>query len=84
VGQIEDAVAAYARARADIERAEAKARDMVASARERAAQAQQDVWAAIVAEATAGVTQVELIRRSGLARETVRRILRRGGVEAAE
>lgn len=38
--------------------------------------------AAIVAEAEAGIAQVDIIRRTGYGRETIRRILRAGGVAA--
>jgi len=82
MAQLEDALEAYRAAQARVPAAEAEAKALVRQARDQleAARAARD--AAIVAEARAGTRQVDLIRRTGLARERVRSILRAGGVEA--
>jgi hypothetical protein len=82
MGQLDEAAKAHRAAQAGLEAAKAKARQMVRAARERADETREALAEAIVAEALEGVTQVEIIRRSGYARETVRTILRRGGIEA--
>jgi hypothetical protein len=76
---LEAAVHAYRAAQAavgDAERGLAEARAGVPVARER-------LHAAIVAAARRGVRQVDLIRLTGYNRESIRRILRAGGVDPA-
>jgi hypothetical protein len=82
MGQLDDAVKAHRAAQAGLEAAKAKAHQTVEAARERTEETRQALAEAIVAEAQAGTAQVEIMRRTGYARETVRTILRRGGVEA--
>lgn len=79
--QLSDAVKAYRAAQAGLERAQAEAAERVARARELLAQRRIELGAAMVAAAEAGDRQVEIIRVTGLSRETVRAELRRGGVE---
>lgn len=81
MGQIEDAAKAYRAAVAGLTSAQETARVRIATARERVEETRAKLAAVIVDEARAGASQVDLIRRSGYSRETVRTILRRGGVE---
>jgi acyl-CoA reductase-like NAD-dependent aldehyde dehydrogenase len=81
MGQLDDAVQAYRAAQAGLSTAKQRARDIVTSAQERERETRERLAAAIVAEAQAGTAQVDIIRRTGYARETVRTILRRGGVD---
>ncbi len=77
---LEAAVRAYRAAQAavsDAERAVVESRAEVPVARER-------LHAAIVAAARAGVRQTDLIQVTGYNRESIRRILRAGGVEPGE
>ena len=62
-------------------RAEQRAREIRAAARAKVDRAREQLHAAIVAEYAAGARQVDLARRTGYARETIRRILRAGGIE---
>ena len=81
MGPLDTAVKAHRAAQAALAREQETARARIQAARERAEETREALAAAIVAEANAGMTQVEIIRRTGYARETVRTILRRGGVE---
>lgn len=76
------AVRAYKAAQAGIEDAKRAADEKVRASRDKANAARLDLAAAIVEAAQAGVRQVEIIRATGYSRETVRSILRAGGVEA--
>lgn len=78
---LEDALEAFRAAQARVPAAEAEAKASVVAARTAVEQARAVRDAAIVAEALAGVAQVDIIRRTGYGRETIRRILRAGGVE---
>lgn len=82
VGLLDDAVKAHHAAKAGLAKEQEAARERVRAARERFETTRRALADAIVAEAERGMTQVEIIRRTGYARETVRTILRRGGVEA--
>jgi hypothetical protein len=81
VATLEDALEAFRAAQARVPEAEAAAKTLIADARAGVEQARADRDAAIVAEAMAGVAQVDIIRRTGMGRESIRRILRAGGVE---
>lgn len=80
MGQLDDAVKAHRQALADQE----AARAAVVTTRQRSDETRRTLAAAMVAEARAGMAQVEIIKRTGYSRERVRSILRAGGVEAAE
>lgn len=82
MGQLDDAVTAHAAARDAIPDAELAAAELVAEARRAERTAREALWAAIVQATEQGMQQSEIVRRTGLARESVRRILRRAGVEA--
>ena len=74
---LEAAVRAYRAAQAAVgaaERAATEARTRVPAARER-------LHAAIVAAARAGARQADLVKVTGYNRESIRRILRAGGIE---
>jgi hypothetical protein len=77
---LEEAVAAYDQARGRIDHAKAG----VEEARAEAERKRQALAAAVVAEARGGARQVDIIRRTGLARETVRRYLRAAGITPDE
>lgn len=79
---LEEALEAFQAAQARVPAAEADAKALVAAARAAVEQARRVRDAAIVAEAEAGIAQVDIIRRTGYGRETIRRILRAGGVAA--
>lgn len=78
---LDRATTAHRKALADLEAARAKAAVLVESAREAVAKTRADLAGAIVEAANQGVPQVDIIRATGYARESVRRILRDGGVE---
>lgn len=71
-----------AAAKAAIEEAKVRARELVAEAYEREKIARAALHARMVDAGRAGVRQVEIVRASGITREAVRRILRAGGVAA--
>ena len=77
LGDLEAAARAYRAAQAAVgaaERAVGEARTRVPAARER-------LHAAIVAAARDGVRQADLVKMTGYNRESIRRILRAGGIE---
>jgi hypothetical protein len=78
MGQLDDAAEAYRAAVAKLD----AARAAVPAAREELAEARTALAAAMVMAARSGMTQTEIIRRTGYTRESVRRILRAGGVTA--
>lgn len=80
MGHLDDAAGAY---RAALARLDA-ARAAVPAARDEVDQARAGLAEAIVEAARDGMLQVEIVRRTGYARESVRRILRAGGIEADE
>lgn len=82
VDQLARAVQTLAAAQADVPRTEARARGLIANARAKVDKARAELAAVIVAEYQAGGRVSDLARRSGYTRETIRRILRAGGVEA--
>lgn len=82
VDQLDRAMRAHEAAKADLPRAQARARQIVADARAKIEAARQALAAAMVAEFEAGrLRQIDLIRRTGYSRERVRQILRDGGVD---
>jgi hypothetical protein len=81
MGQLDDAAKAYRSAVAGLTETQESAAGRIKAARERVAAKRADLAVAIVAEAEAGIPQVEIIRRTGYSRERVRTILREGGVE---
>lgn len=80
MGHLDAAAEAYRAAVARLD----EARAAVPAARADVEQARAELAAAMVEAARGGMSQVEIIRRSGYARESVRRILRAGGVEAED
>lgn len=81
VGQLEDAVKAYQASLTALEAARKAADARIKAAQEKTEQARAALADAIVAEARAGVRQVDIIRRTKYSRERVRQILRAGGIE---
>lgn len=85
VDQVGKALNELRRAESDLpraeQRAEQRAREIKAAARAKVEQARRELYAAIVAEYTAGARVGELARRAEYSRETIRRILRAAGVE---
>jgi predicted transcriptional regulator len=79
---LDAAIAAYQQARDAVPAAQEDARRLVADARSEADRARQRLAAAIVSAARRGMRQKEIVARTGYTRETVRRILREGGIEA--
>lgn len=65
-----------------IELAKVEARALVQAARERERQARATLHERVVEAGRRGVRQVDLIAAAGLTRETIRRVLRAGGVTA--
>lgn len=82
MGLLDDAVKAHRAAKTGLAKEQETARERIQTARERVEETRQALAEAIVDAAEAGMSQVEIIRRTGYARETVRTILRRGGVAA--
>ncbi|WP_433612484.1 hypothetical protein ACQP2P_01465 [Dactylosporangium sp. CA-139114] len=82
MGQLDDAAKAFRAADTALTRAKELAAQRIEAARAARIEARDRLHAAIVAEALAGVPQVDIIRRSGYSRDRVRTILRAGGVEA--
>jgi hypothetical protein len=68
-------------ARAAITEAQARAAELVATARQRERDARAELHRRMVIAAEAGVRQVDIVNATGLTREMVRRILRAGGIE---
>ena len=79
--RVEDAARALKAAESAVDRAEERARALIAAARERVSAARSELHEAIVREYLEGARVGELARRSGYSRETVRRVLRAAGVE---
>ena len=82
---LDDAVRVLKAAEANVpraeQRAEERARQIKAEARARVERARQALHEAIVTEYGRGARQVDLVKRTGYTRETIRRILRAAGVE---
>jgi lambda repressor-like predicted transcriptional regulator len=82
---LDGAVSALQRAEADMprarERAQQKAREIIAAAQRRVDTARAQLAEVIVAEYERGERVTDLARRAGYTRETIRRILRAAGVE---
>lgn len=74
---LDDAANAYRQAQAEL----ADARARIGQARAKVDKTRDELAEAIVDAARSGMRQVEIVRRSGYTRESVRRILRAGGVE---
>ena len=81
MANLEAAVEAYRAAQDQLPDVEAKAAAMVQQHRALLDRRRAELAAAIVAASEAGARQVDIIRITGYARESVRRILRAGGVE---
>lgn len=81
VDQVVSALRALKAAQSGVPRAEQKAKDLVAAAREQVNQARAHLAEQIVAEYQRGAKVGELAARSEYNRETIRRILRAAGVE---
>jgi hypothetical protein len=79
---LEAATRAYRDAQAAVDDAQAAARQLVVDARATVDVKRAELADMIVAAARAGVRQTEIVRVTGYTRESVRRILRAGGVEA--
>lgn len=77
MGQLDDAAAAYRDAVARLD----AARRAVPLARNAVAEARTMLADAMVEAARGGMSQTEIIKRSGYTRERVRQILRAGGIE---
>jgi len=82
VANLETAVEAYRRAEDAVARAQVDAQALVEAARQQRTQARERLAEAIVAAARGGARQVDLVKITGYTRETIRRILRAGGIEA--
>jgi hypothetical protein len=82
VGQLADAVKAYHASETALRRTQEAAAARVRAARDDRTRARERLAQAIVAEARAGTSQVEIIRATGYSRERIRQILRAAGVEA--
>ena len=82
MANLEAAVEAYRDAQAKLSEVEAEAAAIVRAQRDLIEQCRAQLAAAIVDAAEHGRRQIEIIRVTGYSRETVRRILRGGGVEA--
>jgi hypothetical protein len=81
VDHVGEAVRKLRAAQAGVPKAEERAREIIAAARSRVEEARVDLAAAIVADYRAGARVSDLARRAEYNRETIRRILRAGGVE---
>jgi acyl-CoA reductase-like NAD-dependent aldehyde dehydrogenase len=78
---LDAAVRAFRAAQDEVPDAQAAARQLVADARAKVEQKRAELAAAIVRAARAGVRQRDLVAVTGYNRESIRRILRAGGVE---
>ncbi|NJP32882.1 hypothetical protein [Micromonospora thermarum] len=76
------AVRAYEEARAAVVDGQAQAEQLVTDARNDVAEARSRLAEAIVDAARGGMRQVDIVRVTGYTRERVRQILRAGGIEA--
>lgn len=81
MGLLDNAAKAHRAAKAGLVKEQESARQRIQVARDRVEETREALAVAIVSEANKGMTQVEIIRRTGYSREAVRTILRRGGVE---
>jgi hypothetical protein len=81
VDHVGEALKAYKAAQAAVEKADERARQLVADARTRVDAARRKLAQTIVAEYGGGARVADLARRSDYSRETIRRILRAAGVE---
>lgn len=81
IDDLEAATRAYHEAQAAVDDAQAAARQLVIDARAKVDQKRTELADAIVQAARDGVRQTDIVRVTGYARESVRRILRAGGVE---
>lgn len=79
--QLAEAVRAYQAAQAGVDDAKRKAEEKIRASRDRVTATRTELAQAIVGAAVAGMRQVDIIRATGYSRETVRSILRAGGVE---
>jgi DNA-binding NarL/FixJ family response regulator len=79
---LDSAVRAYSAAQEGVQAAQEQARRLVSDARAEVDRARERLAAAVVRAARRGVRQKEIAERTHYTRETVRRILRAGGVEA--
>lgn len=81
VDHVAAALRALRAAQAGVTKAEQRARELVAAAHDRVDQERDGLHKAIVADYQAGGRVGDLAKRSEYNRETIRRILRRAGVE---
>ena len=81
MANLDDAVKAYQASLTAVEATKRAAQEQIKASRERVATARADLAAAIVKAARDGMRQVDIIRATGYSRETVRSVLRAGGVE---
>jgi hypothetical protein len=81
VDQVAVALRALRAAQAGVPRAEQRAKDLVKAARDQEKQAREGLAAAIVAAYQAGARVGELASRAEYNRESIRRILRKAGIE---
>ena len=77
MGELDDAASAYRKAVTRLD----SARGAVPVARKEVAKARTVLAAKMVDAARSGMTQAEIVRRSGYTRDRVRTILRAAGVE---
>jgi len=82
VDQVGRAVQALRDAEAGVGQAQERARQLVADARARVADARDGLAAAVVAEYEDGARVSDLAARAGRNRETIRRVLRAAGFQA--
>lgn len=78
---LDAAVRAFHEAQAAVPEAQTAARQLVAEARATVEQRRVELGEAIVRAARAGVRSRDLVATTGYNRESIRRILRAGGVE---
>jgi hypothetical protein len=81
VAKLADAVKAYQASLAGVEAAKRAAAEQVRASRAKVVEARAELAEAIVQSARDGMRQVDIIKATGYSRETVRSILRAGGVE---
>ena len=81
VANLDDAVKAYQASLAAVEATKRTAEEQIKASRANVVTARAELAAAIVDAARDGMRQVDIIRATGYSRETVRSILRGGGIE---
>lgn len=81
---LDAAVTALREAQDAEQRAKDEAAQIVADARARVSESRRQLHAAIVDASLSGIRQKTIVERTGMTRESIRRILRAGGVEADE